>query len=101
MKQLTITGFAHCKPAHECQAVDSNYRDGFAFGFSPVALNDGGFIGAGKATMTIELPDNFDPRVGAVETLKARKLQAMSDFQKLITQIDQQISQYTAIECAL
>ena len=53
----------------------------------------------GEATLTIDLPEGFDPRAGAVETLKEQKQELMAEFRARINQIDQQISQYTAIEC--
>jgi hypothetical protein len=99
MKQITIKGFAHCKPANKWNTEDSNYRDGFSYDFCHVELEGDGFIKAGTATLTIDLPEGFDPRAGAVETLKAEKQKIMAEFQARINQIDQQISQYTAIEC--
>ena len=99
MKQITIKGFAHCRPASEHQSRNSNYRDGFSYGFANVQLEGDGFIPVGPATVTIDMPEDFDPRAGAVETLKQRKQQIMAEFQARINQIDQQISQYTAIEC--
>ncbi len=101
MKQITITGFAYCKPASKWETGNTNYRDGFAYGFCHMELNGDGFISAGPATMTIDLPEGFDPRAGAVETLKAEKQKMMAAFQARINQIDQQISQYTAIECGV
>lgn len=99
MKQITIKGFAHCRPASDWNANDSNYRDGFSYGFCHIELDRDGYIKAGTSTLTIEVADDFDPRAGAVETLKAEKQKIMAEFQARINQIDQQISQYTAIEC--
>ena len=99
MKKITIKGFAHCTPANSWQSDSSNYRDGFAYDFCHVQLDGDGFIAVGEATLTIDLPEGFDPRAGAVETLKEQKQKIMAEFQARINQIDQQISQYTAIEC--
>ena len=99
MKQITIKGFAHCRPASNWQAKDANCINGFAYGFCDVELEGDGFIKAGTATLTIDLPEGFDPRAGVVETLKEQKQKLMAEFQARINQIDQQISQYTAIEC--
>lgn len=101
MKQLTIKGFAYCKPAHEYETGNTNCRDGFAYGFCHMQLDGYGFISAGPATMTIDLPEGFDPRSGAVEVLKEQKQKLMAEFQARINQIDQQISQFTAIECGV
>lgn len=99
MKQITIKGFAHCMAASNWEAECSHYRDGFTYGFCYIPLDGDGYIAVGPATLTIDLPEGFDPRAGAVETLKAEKQKIMAEFQARINQIDQQISQYTAIEC--
>ena len=100
MKQLTIKGFAYCQPAESWEHGKPNVVDGFAYRFTSSNM-DGckGYIHVGESTLTIDLPEGFDPRAGAVETLKAEKQKIMAEFQARINQIDQQISQYTAIEC--
>ena len=99
MKQITIKGFAHCKPAQSYQHGDAHVIDGFSYHFCHVQLDGDGFIAVGEATLTFDLPEGFDPLAGAVETLKEQKQKLMAEFQARINQIDQQISQYTAIEC--
>ena len=99
MKQITINGFAHCRPAKSHRHGDANVIDGFAYDFCHVQLDGDGCIAVGEATLTFDLPEGFDPRAGAVETLKEQKQKLMAEFQARINQIDQQISQFTAIEC--
>jgi hypothetical protein len=99
MKKV-ITGFAYCQPASSWEVDQSNVVDGFRFNFihiDPVRMG-GDYIPAGTATLTIESPDNFDPRGGAVELLNERKKEIMAEFQARMNEIDKQISQYTAIE---
>jgi hypothetical protein len=100
MKTITVTGFAHCRPASNWQAGDSNVIDGFQFGYCHIKLEGDGYIPAGTATLTIEVPDDFDPRMGVVDALKDQKQKLMAEFQSRINEIDKQISQYTAIEYA-
>ena len=100
MKQITIKGFAYCKPAESWEADRTDVFNGFRYGFIYTNIDGtNGYIHAGTSTLTIDLPEGFDPRAGAVETLKAEKQKIMAEFQARINQIDQQISQFTAIEC--
>ncbi len=45
----------------------------------------------------VEVPDDFDPRVGLIAGLKEKERKARADFEKLCTDIRRQISQYEAI----
>jgi len=45
----------------------------------------------------VEIPDDFDIRVGLVENLRKKKEKAMADFQAMVTEIDRQIAQHLAI----
>ena len=51
-------------------------------------------------TITVEIPADFDPRPGMVKALEAKKDKARAEFAALVTQIDRQINELTAIECA-
>lgn len=44
--------------------------------------------------------EDFDPRQAQVDALKAQRQKAMADFQALVTSIDRQIGELTALECA-
>ena len=57
-----------------------------------------GYAFIGECELTFEMPEGFDPNAKKVEALKAQKKKAMADFQALVTDIDRQISELTAIE---
>ena len=100
MRTLTITGFAYCKPAATYEHGKPNVVDGFTFDYCHMSTEDWGdeYIPAGTAELVITLPENFDPRVGAVDALTKRKAEIMAAFQARMNEIDKQISQFTAIE---
>lgn len=99
-KTLTIEGFAYCKPSEPYEHGSRNSVDGFTYRYSAHDVKDygSGYIDAGRATMTIQLPEGFDPRQGAVTALEHQKKAIMAEFQKRMTEIDQQISRFTAID---
>jgi hypothetical protein len=99
-KQITIKGFAYCEPAKSYESGQPNYVDGFRYGYCHVKLEGAGYIHAGTVTMTINLPEGFDPRSGAVKTLEEQRKKIQAEFQARMVEIDRQISQFTAIECA-
>lgn len=45
----------------------------------------------------VEVPDDFDPRVGLIANLKEIERKTRADFEAKITEIKRQISQYEAI----
>lgn len=57
-----------------------------------------GYVLIGPCDLTFEIPDDFDLNSHKIKTLKDKKQKAMADFQLLVTQIDRQISELTAIE---
>lgn len=96
MKTLTLKMWVHAKPSENWELGNTNLIDGFTYnvyGFEP----DGCI---GQATVTIEMADDFDPRAGVVAALKEKRTKAMADFQSMVTEIDRQIAQYTALEAA-
>jgi hypothetical protein len=100
MKQITITGFAYCKPAAQYELNNQSVIDGFKYSFVHCDVSDwgDGYISAGTATLTIDLPEGFDPRAGAVKTLEEQRKKIQAEFQARMNEIDRQISQFTAIE---
>jgi hypothetical protein len=57
-----------------------------------------GFVVVRAETITVEVPDDFDPRPKMVEKLEAEKKKAEADFHARITQINAQIQSLLAIE---
>lgn len=100
MKQITVQGFAYCKPTESWEGKRPNSVDGFTYDFSGASVEGwgDGYIPAGTATLTIDLPEGFDPRAGAVKTLEERRKKIQAEFQARINEIDRQISQFAAIE---
>ena len=47
--------------------------------------------------MTFEIPDNFNPSGQFVEALEAKKKEIQAEFQKRITDIQEEINKLTAI----
>jgi ABC-type hemin transport system ATPase subunit len=101
MEKITIQGFAYCKVAKTYEHGQSDVIDGFKYDIVNCDVSDwgDGYISAGKATLTIELPEGFDPRAGAVKTLEEQRKKIQAEFQARMVEIDRQISQFTAIEC--
>lgn len=100
MKQITLNLFAYCKPAEFYQDGQANVIDGFRYDtvHCDVTTWGDGYIPAGTATVTITLPEGFDPRAGAVKTLEEQRKKIQAEFQARMNEIDRQISQFTAIE---
>lgn len=99
MKQITITGWAYCQPAKDYECDRQNVVDGFKFDYlciDPARIPN--YTPAGTATLTIDLPEGFDPRAGAVKTLEEQRKKIQAEFQARINEIDRQISQFAAIE---
>lgn len=51
----------------------------------------------GEQSIEVDVPENFDPRPELIAGLKKKEQQARADFEKLLTDIQRQISQYEAI----
>ena len=46
----------------------------------------------------LEVPDNYDPRAQQIVALKEKRQKVMADFQKSVTEINDQISKLQALE---
>ena len=90
-----IKGFIMCAPDEY-----GIYGDGpIAYHF----LRSNGRIGYAEVmpyTLEFEIPDDYNPNTAFVSELEKRKNEIRAEFQKRITDIDRQIAQYTALECA-
>jgi len=94
MKTITFEAWAYVKPTESYSMGQNNVFDGFeysVYGFEPLNA-------CGKATVTIELNDDFDPRIQAVEELKKERTKLRAEFQNRITAIEEQINRFTALE---
>lgn len=46
----------------------------------------------------IEVPDDYDPRAQKIEALQKKKRKIMADYQKMVTEINERISNLQALE---
>jgi hypothetical protein len=54
----------------------------------------------GEQEVDLEVPDNYDPRARQIAALEKKKLKAMADYQKMVTDINEKISKLQALEHA-
>jgi len=52
----------------------------------------------GPQEIEIEVPDNYDPRAQQIAALEERKRKVMADYQKMVTEINERISNLQALE---
>ena len=96
MKTIEYEGWAYADPAKSHDRGDTNVHDGVSYqvyGFKTDAS-------VGRAKVVIEIADDFDPREQFVKDLQEAKRKLMADFQARVTEIDRQISEFTALEMA-
>ena len=87
-----IEGFIEYRPAA--------YEGEQEFLFHRCEMHEYGFVTVMPFTIEFEVPADFDPRQKMVEMLNAKKREVMAEFQKRLTEIDEQINKYTALEAA-
>jgi len=95
MKTITLNGWIHCKPA---SLWDDHAVDGYEFKFWRWDdMKNAGYAMVTPHVMTFEIPDNFNPNGQFVEALEAKKKEIQAEFQKRITDIQEEINKLTAI----
>jgi hypothetical protein len=52
----------------------------------------------GEQEIEIEVPDNYDPRAQQIAALEKQKQKVMADYQKMVTEINERISNLQALE---
>jgi len=52
----------------------------------------------GEQEVEIEVPDNYDPRAQQIAALEKQKQNVMADYQKMVTEINERISNLQALE---
>lgn len=52
----------------------------------------------GEQEIEIDVPDNYDPRAQQIAALEAQRKQVMADYQKMVTEINEKISNLQALE---
>ena len=100
MRTITLNGFIQSKPK-EYWAGEENCVDGFELSFFKYEeLTCAGYSLVCPASITFDVPDNWDPRAGAVKALEEKRKELQAEFQARMSEIERQISQYTALEFA-
>jgi len=79
----------------------SKFANDYKGGFQVLcfkAPDDDYRVWVSEQDVEIEVPENFDPRQSEVAALEARKIKAMADYQKTVTEINERISKLQALE---
>lgn len=100
MTTITIPGFIHAKPVQAWEEGDGpDIHRGFALSFWKFGdMKDQGYVRVCDAQVTVELPDNWDPREGQIEALRAKETALRAEFHRRVTEIHAQINKLQAIE---
>ena len=96
MKTITLEGFVHCRP--EDQYELGHVISGMAYKFWPVDnMKASGYALVAAGTLTVQVSDSFNPNPQFVAALEEQEKKITVEFQKRVTEIRRQMSQYTAI----
>lgn len=79
----------------------SKFANDYKGGFQVLcfkAPDDDYRVWVSEQDVEIEVPEDFDPRQSEVAALEARKIKAMADYQKTVTEINDRISKLQALE---
>ena len=87
---MQIKGFINYRPA--------SYPGEKEFAFHAFEMRDFGYVTVMPFAIEVEIPAGFDPRANLVEALQEKKREVMAEFGKRITQLDEQINKYLALE---
>lgn len=95
----TLTGVVAFQPEdYGRDDNDENWRvKGMNLSVWSHEMDSFGYVTMAPATITFEIPDNWDPRQAIVEILRKKRQEIRADFQKRMTEIEGQISKYLAI----
>jgi hypothetical protein len=75
----------------------NDYKGGFQV-LCFKAPDDDYRVWVSEQDVEIDVPENFDPRQSEVAALEARKIKAMADYHKTVTEINDRISKLQALE---
>ena len=95
MKTITINQHLYCQPASEWDKEATNGYNLSLMASLNMAMH--GYTYVKPISTTVELPDDWNPALDVVETLKEKKRELMVELQCKINAIDDQISKLTAI----
>jgi hypothetical protein len=89
--KVTIKGYITCQQ----YAWDDKPTFSF-YSFDPTDYDES-TVKVMEHEFEVEVPDNFDPRPGQVEALKAKKEKVQAEFASKVKEIDDRISSLLAI----
>lgn len=61
-------------------------------------MTEHGYVTVGAHVLVYEIPDDFDPVVGMISTLREKKKTVLAEAQAAVNRIDEQIQSLLAIE---
>jgi len=93
MKRISIPGFVFMR-ADPCFVYDTPVYVWSEHDFGNITKN---YLGVCAAPLEFDLPDDFDPRAGQIEALRATKQTLMAEFSARCTEIERQIQNLLAI----
>lgn len=89
-KQITIVGGVYFDLDHGPHCSEYKFFTGFFGGFSQ-------YVPVMEHTITVELPDGFQPQVAEIAALEAMREEARNKFAETVRSIDLRISKLQAI----
>lgn len=98
MTTKTLQGFVHAH-ANVYGASNDDWMVG-GFDLSVFRFDDMtvcGYTVVAPATITFEIPDNWDPRLAMVDVLRKEQARVRAEFQAKLNEIEDQINKYLAI----
>lgn len=101
--KVTINGFVHAIQRQDYCPETGRYVPALAWEVYPFDMSQSGGnrVLLGEQEFTIEVPDEFDIRLGLVENLEREKKRAGAEYQKRVTELNAQIQSLLAIESAV
>lgn len=96
-KTITQTGWIYWKRLYADIYPDDESQH-FAFWRGDKLDGDSLGVPVREATITFEVPADFDPREPRIAALKAKKAQLQAEFTARITEIEREINKLQALE---
>lgn len=94
----TLQGFVHAQPDKYGLTQTDWMIEGFDLSvWRRDDMRTCGMMLVAPATITFELPDNWDPRKAMVEVLRKEQNKIRAEFQKRMNELEDEIRKYLAI----
>ena len=93
MKHISIPGFVFIRTDPHSVGREPSY----GWTEHDFGTDTANYRGVCAAPLEFDLPDDFDPRAGQIDALKATKQKLMAEFSARCTEIERQIQNLLAI----